>query len=74
MEYRKPYDRHRDNESASIPSQKDINVLYGISQLAAIFNFTLNAMSKAQSGHTTKSGKHENQIVDTQIMNMFLFC
>ena len=48
--------------------------MFGLGHLAAIFDFTNNAMSKVTSDHTTRSGIPENLIVDTKIMKLLLFC
>ena len=44
--------------------------------MAAILDFTHNAMSKILSDYTTMSGITENRIefVDIKIMNLQLFC
>ena len=44
--------------------------MFDLSQMAAILDFTHNAMSD----HTTRSGIPENPIVDTKIMMLRLFC
>ena len=48
--------------------------MFGLSQMAAILDFTHNAMSKVISDHTTSSGIPENPIVDSKIMKLRLFC
>ena len=52
----------------------DLNVLFDLAEIAAIFDFTHNAMSNVLSGHTTISDIYENPMVDTKIMNMLMFC
>ena len=42
--------------------------------MAAILDFTHNAMSKVISDHTTRSGIPVNPIEDTKIMKLRLFC
>ena len=45
-----------------------------LSQMAAILDFTHNAISKVLSNHTTMSGIPENHMVDTKIMLLRPFC
>ena len=42
--------------------------------MAAILDFTHNAMSNVISDHTTRSGIPENPVVDSRIMKLRLFC
>ena len=42
--------------------------------MAAILDFSPNAMSNVISDHTTRSGIPENSIVDTKIKKLLLFC
>ena len=42
--------------------------------MAAILDFTHNAMYNVIADHTTRSGIPENPIVDTKIMKLLLFC
>ena len=48
--------------------------MFDLSQMAAILDFTPNAMSNVISDHTTRSGIPESPIVDTKIMMLRLFC
>ena len=58
---------YQNRESASI--LKIVNyIIFWFSQMAAILNFTQNALSEEISNHTTMSGIPENHMVDTKIM------
>ena len=41
--------------------------------MVAILDFTHNAMTKIISGYTIMSGIPDNNMVDTKVMNQFIF-
>ena len=53
--------------------ENDMKLLPDLEQMAAILDFTHNAMSNVIADHTTRSGIPENPIVDTNITKL-LFC
>ena len=62
-------DRHQNCESATVLSKKNINLLFDLVKMAAIMDFTHNAMSRELSLHTTMLGVPENHLINTKIIN-----